>query len=330
MADFQDAVMEPAIISEGNPGADLRAFRSCLGQFGTGVTVMTTQSEVRPVGMTAGSFSSLSLDPPLILWSIDRSSRSAPIFQSAQAFCVNILAEDQITLSQHFASKIDDKFDGIDWFKAKNDCPTFPGIVGLLECRREIEYDGGDHIIIVGHVDRFIRFSGRPLLFAQGKYVLPQIHPQLQPSVITSSAQSEVKEMELLSTMILEAARLRVGRFEKHRRFEGLNYLQSRILAALYTHPNQLTDDLAQQIFAAFSDCADSVAELIERGLLTKSVTGTVALTDAGRQKRNAIQERSDAYETQCLSGFSAQQIDATRRFLEEFIIKLKLSDSTI
>lgn len=322
--DVQDALVVPAVLDQGTPELDSRAFRTCLGQFATGVTVMATQVDGRLVGTTVGSFSSLSLNPPLVLWSIARSSRSAAMFERATHFTVNVLAEDQIDLSQNFASSSDDKFANIQSNKANNGCPVFPGIVALFECEREATLEGGDHWIIVGRVRRFVRYAGKPLLFAQSRYAVPQTHPQLQSSSETRlTEQPKSKAMAGLSFLLVTATRLRLGGFEKYRRAEGVNYLQSRVLFGLDECPGQNAADLAQKIFAAPDDCADAVAELSERGLITQE-KGKASLTDAGRAKCSALQISYDRYEAECLCGFSEDQIRSVREFLEAFIRKFE------
>jgi flavin reductase (DIM6/NTAB) family NADH-FMN oxidoreductase RutF len=123
-------VVEPfrsEAVEEGDPVADPRAFRRCLGQFSTGVGVMTTVANGEPVGVTANSFSSLSMDPPLVLWSIAHTSRSAAAFKKAKHFAVNILAVEQVEYSQRFASPAQNKFEDVDWR---------PGVAwGLQFCR---------------------------------------------------------------------------------------------------------------------------------------------------------------------------------------------------
>lgn len=321
---IEDALMGPSVLSEGSAEFDSRSFRTCLGQFGTGITVIATQFGDQLAGTTIGSFSSLSLTPPLVLWSIARSSRSFPIFDRANHFTINVLAEDQIEISQQFSGPSEDKFAGVHWFKGTNGCPVLPGIVALFECERETSYDGGDHQIIVGRVKRFVRYSGKPLLFVQSKYAVPQMHSKLQPVNAALTAKPESREMAALLKLLLDATRLQVGRFDKYRRAEGLNYLQSRVLYGLYATPAQTIADLAQRIFAAQDDCADAVSELIERGLLIQDSKGKVSLTEAGRNKRNAIQVSTDRYEAQCLAGFTDEQIGATREFLAAFIRKLE------
>lgn len=325
-------LMGPPILDQGHPDIDSRAFRTCLGQFATGVTVMATQLEGRQTGVTVGSFSSLSLDPPLVIWSIARTSRSSGTFRQAAHFTINVLAEDQINVAQHFSGPSVNKFSDIEWFKAHNECPVLPGIVALFECEREAIYEGGDHWIIVGKVTRFIRYSGRPLLFVQSRYAVHQPHAQLQvpADAAPSTAREESKTMAALTSLLQDATRLRVGGFDKHRRVEGVNYLQSRVLFALLVESEQNVADLADQIFATPNDCTDAVDELAERGLVARNSKGRVSLTDAGSEKCRAIQIRYDQYEAECLSGFSEEQIETVREFLKAFIRKFEDANSAL
>ncbi|WP_142848351.1 flavin reductase family protein [Telmatospirillum sp. J64-1] len=164
--------------SAGNVGAghapqsfDGRAFRRALGGFATGVTVVTARSAdgVR-VGMTVSSFNSVSLEPPLVLWSISRSSPSFPVFREVEFWCVNVLAADQAALSNHFATPSADKFAGLDFDEGLGGAPVLEGTVARFECRSYRHYDGGDHLIMVGQVERFERWERPPLVFSSGAY----------------------------------------------------------------------------------------------------------------------------------------------------------------
>lgn len=154
------------------PGFDPRAFRNALGGFATGVCIVTAQADTgRPVGMTINSFSSVSLDPPLVLWSIGRTSPSFPVFTTAGHWAINVLAEDQKALSNTFATPAENKFNGIDWHPGLGGAPLLPGTVARFECVTEHLYDGGDHVILVGRVGAFTHDGDRaPLLFAAGRY----------------------------------------------------------------------------------------------------------------------------------------------------------------
>src|SRR5271156_5903335 len=122
--------------------------RHVLGAFVTGVTVMTTLDEDgRPQGCTVNSFSSVSLAPPLVLWSQALNARSAIAFQKAERFVVNILAEDQTAISNRFASNIADKFEGLEWMKGIGGMPILDGCAAYLECSKHSSYPGGDHVV---------------------------------------------------------------------------------------------------------------------------------------------------------------------------------------
>lgn len=170
-----------AILEQGDPGADGRAFRRCLGQFATGVTVMTAQHADARAGMVVNSFAALSLEPPLVLWSIRRASGSLPVFTQAGHFAVNVLAGDQMEVANLFATPTVDKFAAAQWSPGQTGSPVLAGTIATLECAREQVLDGGDHLLIIGRVLHFSRREGEPLLFAQGRYALSQAHPAALP-----------------------------------------------------------------------------------------------------------------------------------------------------
>ena len=146
-----------------------RQFRNTLGHFCTGVTCMTTLSATgEPVGITVSSFNSLSLDPPLILWSIANSSTSFSCFQVGEPFAVNVLAEDQEGLAMKFAKTGGDKFQDVAVHAGLDGVPLLEGSVVYFECIGEARYPGGDHDIIIGRVRRIFNIGKKPLLFHAG------------------------------------------------------------------------------------------------------------------------------------------------------------------
>jgi flavin reductase (DIM6/NTAB) family NADH-FMN oxidoreductase RutF len=153
-------------------GFNPRDLRNALGTFATGVTIITTRSrDGKPHGITVNSFSSVSLNPPLVLWSSSLYAQSLPAFQEASHFVVNILAHDQIDLSNKFATQSDDKFIDVDHVVPESGAPVLIGAAAHFECRNEFRHYGGDHIIFIGHVERFA-YTDRPtLLFCRGKYM---------------------------------------------------------------------------------------------------------------------------------------------------------------
>ncbi len=150
----------------------MKEFRKCLAKFATGVTIVTcTDDEGRPYGITANSFSSVSLEPRLILWNIAKVSNSLQAFLDAEYFAINILASDQRELSSHFAKSDHTLFDKVEISRSDENVPLIPGTLACLECRTHQIHDCGDHYIIVGEVQRFTSSKRKPLLFFSGKYV---------------------------------------------------------------------------------------------------------------------------------------------------------------
>jgi 3-hydroxy-9,10-secoandrosta-1,3,5(10)-triene-9,17-dione monooxygenase reductase component len=146
-------------------------FRSVLGYFATGVTIITAVDGDDPVGIAANSFTSLSLDPPLILFCVAHSSSTWPRIERAGTFAVNILGEDHEALSQLFAKKGADRFGQTPWRIGVSGAPVLEEAIAYVDCRFEAEYPGGDHKIIVGRVlDLDMREGARPLLFYKGGY----------------------------------------------------------------------------------------------------------------------------------------------------------------
>ncbi|MFG1949363.1 flavin reductase family protein [Nonomuraea sp. NPDC048826] len=147
----------------------MRALREAFGQFATGVAVITTVTAGgERAGVTVNSFTSVSLDPPLVLWCLSDRAPSAPLFLRAGRFVVNVLAADQGHLSQRFATPAADKFAGVELAGAP--LPVLAGTLAHFVCRTERVYDGGDHHIFVGAVERYQRAEGEPLLFHAGRY----------------------------------------------------------------------------------------------------------------------------------------------------------------
>ena len=146
-------------------------FRSVLGHFATGVTIITALDDDEPVGMAANSFTSLSLDPPLILFCVAHTSSTWPRIERAGTFAVNILGEEHEELSNLFARKGADRFGQTPWRIGVSGAPVLEEAIAYLDCRFEAEYPGGDHKIIVGRVlDLDVREGSRPLLFYKGGY----------------------------------------------------------------------------------------------------------------------------------------------------------------
>ncbi len=151
---------------------DSRAFRNALGDFATGVAIVTTRvGEDAPIGITVNSFSSVSLDPPLVLWCLDKGSDRLDAFQRCQGFTINILAAAQQELSNRLSRSGQPHLDGIPVDEGVNGCPYLSEALATFECAVDARHDAGDHIIMVGRVQAFNQPSAEtPLIYHRGNY----------------------------------------------------------------------------------------------------------------------------------------------------------------
>ena len=175
--DFEFGADQPVPVPEdGSVNAESsRRFRDVLGRFCTGVTVVTSMSGDRPVGMTCQSFTSVSLDPPLVLFCPAKTSRAWPQMQRAGFFCVNLLSHDQLELSDAFARKGVDKFAGVSWRPSATGAPLLDGVLGWVDCTIYAVHEAGDHYVVIGRVmDLGVEDAPHPLLFYQGQYARTQ------------------------------------------------------------------------------------------------------------------------------------------------------------
>jgi flavin reductase (DIM6/NTAB) family NADH-FMN oxidoreductase RutF len=151
-------------------------FRSVLGHFCSGVTVVTAAEGGQLAGLTCQSFFSLSLSPPLVAFSPARSSRSYPIIRKSQAFCINVLSDGQQDLCERFARTGADKWRDVAWRPAPSGSPVLDGVLAWIDCRIEAEYETGDHFLTVGRVLALKAARARPLLYFKGAFA--NLHPE--------------------------------------------------------------------------------------------------------------------------------------------------------
>ena len=173
--DFELRLGEHTPIPTDDPEAAERArqFRDVLGLFCTGVTVVTSLSDDEPVGMTCQSFSSVSLNPPLVMFCPAKTSRAWPLMRQAGFFCVNILSAEQQEISNAMATKGSEKFDGVDWRPSPTGAPIVDGVLGYVDCTIDTVHEAGDHYIVVGRVKELATgdaATADPILFYQGHY----------------------------------------------------------------------------------------------------------------------------------------------------------------
>lgn len=152
------------------PDADnARALRDALGRFATGITVITCDSALGPLGITANSFASVSLDPPLVLWSPGKASKRYEAFVNAKHYAIHVMSAAQANICSGFTSD-GHAFDGYDWHACPKGVPLIAGCLSRFECTQEAVHDAGDHSLIVGRVTRASTQAADPLMFYSGKY----------------------------------------------------------------------------------------------------------------------------------------------------------------
>jgi flavin reductase (DIM6/NTAB) family NADH-FMN oxidoreductase RutF len=147
-----------------------RELRDAMGSFATGVTIVTTMTDRGPLGMTVNSFTSVSLDPPLVLWSPARKSARFPAFEAASHFAVHILSQNQRELADIFSKSGIEAFDDIEYTHGIGDVPLLNGCTARFECSHAAGHDGGDHLIVVGEVLRISACDKPSLLFYRGEF----------------------------------------------------------------------------------------------------------------------------------------------------------------
>ncbi len=313
-------------VEQGDPSVGLEGYRRSLGEYGTGVTVITTNVSGENFGLTSNSFSSVSLEPPLILWSIRRASQSFSVFEACSHFAVNVLASDQMGLSQHFAKSGHNKFEGVSWMPGNSNVPVLANVAASFECRRTKVYDGGDHVILLGCVEHYCRYDLQPLLFAKGRYAVAADHPETRLLSKADDLHSPLGlDEQMLSLLMVRAYSVIAARLEQGRKSVGLglSLMQARLLKAAHTHSQSTLEDLLPELFLDFNASRHVLESVIELGLLILNADGRVMLTRAGEARILAIVEHTRANEQLLLQTISKQDLVVVQRTLNRLIADL-------
>lgn len=319
---------ERSAVSE-SAAIDPLEFRKTLGCFTTGVTVITTRSgEGEPIGVTANSFNSVSLDPPLVLWSLARKSRSLEAFEAATHWAVHILSESQEGLSNRFARSGEDKFSGIEVEQGVADTPLFPGCTARLQCRTMFKYEGGDHVIFVGEVVDFERSEEPPLVYHAGKYALAtQRSPRLTlvpgEGTGTGSGFDEDFLAYLLGRATLDFDVLIKQRM---RQFE-VSDVERYILFALAVKAGRTLPELFELLLPVGHGVSEDVCEaMVGRGLLRAETTqGQVLyrLTEYGSGVALELINALKALESELLDRLGRGNAVSLKNLLKLLIIEM-------
>lgn len=297
---------------------DARAFRRALGNFATGVTVVTAATQDgKRVGVTANSFNSVSLDPPLILWSLDKRSSSHEVFEAASHFAVNVLAANQIDLSNNFARTKDDRFEGISFEDGEGGAPVLEGCSARLHCEKYQQVDGGDHWIMIGKVVRFDDYGRSPLLYHQGAYSMVLPHPQLasKSSVAHPVSNFEGRLAGNLYYLMTQAVRSYQCGYQPRQLATGLRTSEARMLMVLENDAELSQGELLREVAMPQREVDEAVANLVRRGLVMEN-EGRISLTQSGVEQTETLWQIAREQQNQVFEGFESEDIENFKRVL--------------
>ncbi|CRL97526.1 MULTISPECIES: p-hydroxyphenylacetate 3-hydroxylase reductase component [Pseudomonas] len=301
---------------------DPRAFRRALGNFATGVTVVTAaDASGRKVGVTANSFNSVSLDPPLVLWSIDKRSSSHGVFEEASHFAVNVLAADQIDLSNNFARPKDDRFAEIAYEPGEGGAPVFADCAARFHCEKYQQVDGGDHWIMIGKVVAFDDFGRSPLLYHQGAYsmVLPHTRMTRRDESQPPSSHFQGRLNHNLYYLMTQAVRAYQSSYQPRQLSTGLRTSEARMLMVLENDARLSAGDLLREVAMPVREIDDAVANLKRKGLVDDDEHG-VRLTAAGIEQTEDLWAIAREQQDKVFAEFSQDQIDTFKTVLKGLI----------
>lgn len=303
---------------------DPRAFRRALGNFATGVTIITAKgADGATVGVTASSFNSLSLDPPLILWSSKKDARSCAVFETASHFAVNILAADQLEMSNHFARQQEDKFADVDWEEGIGGAPVFSNCAGRFQCETYDKLEGGDHWIFVGKVVDFDDFGRPPLCFHQGSYAMVYSHPDTFPGNEAASALDAAQDRMGNHAFFLMLRAVRTYQVQYQPKIEalGLSLIEARSMLVLYDLSGLTAEDLVAHLHTPVAEAQAALANLGESGFVARDES-RFSLTEAGRKMASRCWAVADAHARETFDTFEDAEVktftDVLRRLIQE------------
>ena len=296
-------------------------FRQALGQFPTGVTVVTAMAGDHPVGMTANSFSSVSLDPPLVLWSVAKSSPSHDPFVAAEAFAIHFLGADHGELAMQFGRRGSDKFADIVHAPGVTGAPLIDGLAPIFECKTWARYPGGDHTILVGEVVRFVERNHDPLVFHSGE--LRRIDNALRRAPKLASGSFARNYLSYL----LARASFNVSR-EFHARLKewDLTVPEWRVLACLMDVEGLSVGELAAMALMKQPGLTKVLDRMERDELLKRQSTSndrrrvTLHLTAKGRARVEPVQAAALAHEAELLKQFSDSERATIKHALDLLI----------
>ena len=315
----------PADTPEAAAAFDGQDFRKALGSFTTGVTIVTTSdAEGRDVGMTANSFNSVSLKPPMVLWSLAKTSSSIDAFRQAPHFAVHILAADQEGLSARFSTKGIDRFEGLLLERGDNAIPLLPGCAARLECRTAFQHEGGDHIIFVGEVTALTTSDQPPLVFHGGRYswVIKKENGEADDRI--DQTDRSLTPDDLLYHLARAYHRIRYDAvLERHRR--GWSEAEYFVVAMLSIDGDLPLHHLEALVHhRGYAVTAEVLDALTEGGLITRSGQpgpgAKLGLTEAGKRAFIEVIAVAKAAEADAVQHISREELRLLKQLLQRLV----------
>ena len=306
-----------------SPVIDPRNFRNALGAFTTGVTIVTTRDgDGHDIGLTANSFNSVSLEPPLVLWSLAKSSLSLKAFAESKYFAVHILAADQQSLSDQFAKRGADKFGGLNPARGHGGVPLLEGCTARFECETAFRYDGGDHEIFVGRVITFEHFARPPLVFMGGRYAVALQKPAAKGAEPADEAGGLWHDA--LHYLIANAHFLLEQRYLSTLHTYGISKIHLYALSLLGEESPQSVEQLDATVgFAGQRFTPENSRELLALGYTRADADGRLELTEKGQKLliESAVVAKAIEEDAQKELDFSETQI--LRQLLKRLVRRL-------
>lgn len=295
-------------------------FRAALGSFATGVTIVTTMSETgEPIGVTASSFNSVSLDPPLVLWSLAKSSSSLDAFCSSGHFCIHVLSAAQEELSNKFARSGTEKFADEDWMPGVLGSPILDNYSALFQCKMMHEYEGGDHVILVGEVIEFDSKDHAPLLFHGGRYA--ESRPKIKNEIGRGGDVTEGRFNEEFLPYLVSTAHFHSS-FPTRAKCEqlGLSQTEYLVLAVLSVIAPAPAEEISSQINRTGIALTDAgLQSMTSRGLLFQD-DQKYSLSPTGRHIFMEILAVSKSFEDRLMCHFSDAEISDAKQVLKKLV----------
>ena len=316
------------------PDFSPRDFRAALGMFATGVTIVTALNDQgEPVGLTASSFNSVSLDPPLVLWSLGQAAGSMAVFANGRHYAIHVLSASQKALAERFAARGVDRWAGVDYTLGVGGAPLLGDCVATFECFNRSQYTEGDHVIFVGEVERCRRDpDGSPLLYHGGRFYTE--HPLQATSADPSAPQPPDGRFvgSYLGYLLGQASHAVYLDFENAIAAQGLTHIAWRVLAVLHdaalTHPDTqgsvAVGQLAHDVLAKQPTVTKLLQRMADDGLVALLADPTdqrrtlVAATGEGRRIATELIAQARAQESALLARWSAGEAEALKRQLQK------------